>query len=188
AEAKIPKLSLGGATTGDAILGVVRDNLDTLGIPKSYGVNLQSHEVNAFGEHIVRLELTEGRGDDAAAIANHGVMVFSPEGKLLGYETPMPVGLGSAKGLELLAAARKAGLEEQGKLGFVRAEDGGWTVSVVVPKPQETASGRTIGATYEVFDLEHPEGRTLDLEGHGHDELLERFGHLLPNGAEVILN
>jgi len=187
AEARIPTLSLGGASTSEEITALVKDNLDVLGVPAAYGLNLQSHEVNAFGEHIVRVELTEGRDADAAAIANHGLLVFNADGKLLGYQTPMPVGLDTAEGLGLLEAARTAGLDQQGKLGFVKTEEGQWTVAVVVPKPVETESGAVIGATYQVFDLEHPQGRELDLEGHGHDELLERYGSLLPSGAEIML-
>ena len=160
-------------------------NLAKLGIPPEFGATLQSNQVNANGEHIVRIELTRGQGKDAEAIGNHGLLVFRKDGSLADYQPIFPAGLEAGDALKLLDMAKEAGLEEQGKVGFVRGEDGLWTVQVVKPK-EDAVKGSAIGATYQVYDLEHPEGREVDLEGHNHDELVERYGKYLPNGAEIL--
>lgn len=188
-EANLPQLTLTGQTP-EAAEALVKANLEKLDIGPEFGLELQSAQQNASGELVVRVELTRGRGDDAQPLANQGVLVFRADGSLADYQPVMPNGLRDGEALQLLDAAKQAGLDQQGKVGFVPKDGGGWTVQVVVPKEEGAASGaKTPGGYLQVYDLEHPEGRRVEYghvhgAGCGHEEKLKA---LLPAGAEILL-
>src|SRR5262249_34395690 len=56
---------------------LVQANLDRLGIGPDFGLKLQSvTEDDQYGQTIVRVRLTLGRGDGATPLDNHGILVF----------------------------------------------------------------------------------------------------------------
>lgn len=181
-EAAVPALSIGTKKDAATMTKLVADNLEKLGIGSHFGLNVQSQTVDKQGHHIVRLELTRGRGTDAEAIANNGVMVFRPDGTLADYQTTMPNGLTEQKAIELLDQAHQAGLHEHGKLGFVKDDAGEWTVQVVVPKDE----GAKLGHYLEVRDLKHPNGYRTEYAYNDREHMEQKLKGLLPSGAQVL--
>src|SRR5262249_24062480 len=62
---------------------LVQANLDKLGVGPDFGLKLQSvTRDDRFGQTIVRVQLTSGRGDGATLFNNHGILVFRRDGVL----------------------------------------------------------------------------------------------------------
>ncbi len=79
-EAAIPQLYLSRRPIDREVEPLIHANLDTL-VGPDFGLKLQSvtHESRllgriSFGQTIVRVQLTEGRGDDAIPLDNHGIL------------------------------------------------------------------------------------------------------------------
>jgi hypothetical protein len=177
--AKVPKLTLEG-NTPEAVSDFLQKNLKALGVGKDFGLTLQSHHVDAEGRQVVRVELTDGRGEDAKALGNHGVMVFRQDGSLMDFQRPLPAGLTNEKAKELLTQARKAGLDTHGApLAFAAREQGGFTVHAVAHE-----GGKLDGHLRE-YSLDAPGGKTHDYAYQHRDDHTHLQGYL-PSGAQVL--
>jgi hypothetical protein len=96
-EAATPYLRLPQRPTDHEVEALIQSNLDSLDIGPDFGLKLQSvTRENLFakavgsGQTIVRVQLTQGRGDGAAPLENHGILVFRRDGALADYHSPMP--------------------------------------------------------------------------------------------------
>ena len=96
-ESATPYLRLPRRPTDHEVEALIQSNLDTLGIGPDFGLKLQSvtrehlfRKAVGSGQTIARVQLTQGRGDGAAPLENHGILVFRRDGALADYHSPMP--------------------------------------------------------------------------------------------------
>ena len=98
-EASIPAIKLPGHFSDKKFDKFLDDNLDKLGIGPAFGLKLQNvvqetraKNKNSLAETIVRVQLTQGRGDGATLLNNHGILVFRADGTLADWHSPLPQG------------------------------------------------------------------------------------------------
>jgi hypothetical protein len=174
-EAAIPYLYLSQRPMDHDVEPLIQANLDRLVGPES-GLKLQSvtHESRlprriSFGQTIVRVQLTQGRGDGATPLDNHGILVFRRDGTLADYHAPLPTQGPSQQQAQtqlqeamqlrsLLARAKRLHLDQSGApLSIVRRPDGQWTVEARVMR------GTGLNAYLEVFTLDNPRGERPEI-------------------------
>src|SRR5262245_22518430 len=149
---------------------LVQANLDRLGVGPDFGLKLQSvTREDRFGQTIVRVQLTLGRGDDATPMNNHGILVFRRNGALADYHAPIPTNLSSQEQAQtlifqaeqvrpLIFQARRLLPHQIGApLSIVRRPDGQLTVEAHVMR------GDGLNAYLEVFTLDKPQGERREI-------------------------
>lgn len=173
-EAARPQLWLPPRWPDDKIEQMVRANIDKLGLGPDFGLKLQSvTRVNQLGrvsgppKTIVRVQLTEGRGENAALYDNHGILVFHASGMLTDYHSPIPSdevtsllpdAFQQTQVVSLLGQAEQLGLHRHGSpLSIVRQPDGLLTVEARVMR------GNDINPWMEVFTLDNPRGERREV-------------------------
>lgn len=165
-EAAVPDLQLPRDATDRKVDKLIQANLDRLGIGPDFGLKLLSvARESRFGKTIIRVQLTDGRGDGAALLDNHGILAFRADGTLADYHSPFPSDETSqisvqsnVEGPSLVNQAKRYGLDHRGGLlSIVRRPDGRLTV--------ESRAMRSEGiyCWMEVFSLEHPEGERREV-------------------------
>jgi len=184
-EARIPNLRLHRSTDQD-IEQLVRANLDRLGIGLDFGLKLQSViRDNRLGQTIVRVQVTDGRGNDATLLENHGILVFRSDGTLADYHSPLPSDEGlnvqsrmqvQARGL--MEEAKRMGIDQRGaRLSIVRMQDGRLTIEARVMRTEGS------NCWVEAFTLEHPEGARREVII---PTIPGRVSGLQPNGVQIL--
>ena len=165
-EAAVPDLRLPRDASDRKVDKLIQTNLDRLGIGPDFGLKLQSvTRETRFGQTIVRVQLTDGRGDGADLLENHGILVFRADGTLSDYYSPLPSDETSqisvqsnVEGPALVNQAKRFGLDQRGGLlSIVRRQDGKLAVEVRVMRSEG------IYCWLEVFSLEHPEGERREV-------------------------
>jgi len=165
-EVAVPDLRLPRLISDKKVDRLLQANLDQLGIGPDLGLKLQSvtHE-SRFGQTIVRVQLTDGRGSDAPLLENHGILMFRADGTLADYHSPVPTNDTSqmqAQSKErasvVINRAKRFGLDHHGGLlSIVRGFDGQLTVEARVLRSDG------IYCWLEVFTLEHPNGERREV-------------------------
>jgi hypothetical protein len=152
-EASVPNLRLKDRASFQEVNTLVQNNLDRLGIAPDFGLALQSvTRDERFKQTIVRVQLTEGRGNGAVPLENHGILVFRANGRLADYHKPVPDATPSDPG-RLISLARRLALDRHGvPLSIVRKPDGSLTVEARVLR------GTGINSWMEAFTLDNPHG------------------------------
>jgi hypothetical protein len=173
-EAATPMLWLHPRWQDDKVEQMLRANIDKLGIEPGFGLKLQSvtrvnHLRRGIGptQTIVRAQLTQGRGDGATPLDNHGILVFGASGMLTYYCAPLPPGddasprpeaFAQAQATALISQARQISLDERGApLSIVRGSDGRLTVEARVMR------GEGLNAHMQVFTLDNPRGERREI-------------------------
>jgi len=165
-EAAVPNLRLPRDASDRKVDKLIQTNLDTLGIGPDFGLKLQSvTRETRFGQTIARVQLTDGRGNDADLLDNHGILVFRVDGTLADYYSPLPSDETSqisvqskVEGPSLVNHAKRFGLDQRGGLlSIVRRQDGQLAVEVRVMRSEG------IYCWLEVFSLEHPGGERREV-------------------------
>jgi hypothetical protein len=173
-EAANPQLWLHPRWPDQKVEELVQANQDKLGIGPGFGLKLQSvtrinHRRPARDpeQTIVRVQLTQGRGDDATPLDNHGILVFHASGMLTDYHSPLPPGeqasllpdaLSQAQATALIGQASQLSLDERGApLSIVRRPDGQLTIEARVMR------GDGLNAYMEVFTLDNPRGERREI-------------------------
>jgi len=169
-EEGLPGLWLANWSTDRDIANFVDQYQDSLGTGPDFGLKLQSVtrlSGAAQGRIVVRVQLTQGRGEDATLLDNHGVLVFRANGDLADYHPPIPgtqgTGTGPDVSLTMQAAtaigrARQARLHLNGvPLSLVRKADGTLSVEARVLR------GEGLNAYVEVLTPENPSGERHEL-------------------------
>lgn len=160
-EAAAPDLRLPRRASDRNVDKMLQANLDLLGIGPDFGLRLQSvTSERRFGQTIVRVQLTEGRGGDAALFDNHGILTFRADGTLADYHSPLPSDEASQMRAQsnvqapaLVNQARRFGLDHRGgMLSIVRRLDGQLTVEARVMRSEG------FYCWIEAFTMQHPEG------------------------------
>lgn len=185
-DAAIPDLRLPQNPSDRNVNKLVQANLEKLGIGQEFGLKLQSvsRERN-FGQTTVRVQLTDGRGSDAALVENHGILIFRADGTLAEYYSPLPSegtsqmrAESSVQALALLKQARQSGLHHRGGLlSIVRRLDGQLTVEARVMRSEG------IYCWVESFTLEHPEGERREVIT---PTVPGKFRGVQPSGVEIL--
>jgi hypothetical protein len=185
-EAAVPELRLPKQVSEKKLNKMLQANLDKLGIGPEFGLKLQSvTRDRRFGQTIVRVQLTDGRGDDAELFDNAGVLVFRANGTLADYHSPLPEDTASSvqthtnvQMLSLLNQAKRFGLDRRGgRLAIVRGSNGRLTVEARVMR------GEGINSWIEAFTLDHPEGERREIIT---PTLPRKLSGLQPNGADIL--
>jgi hypothetical protein len=172
-EAAVPSLRLRNRATDQEIGALIQAKLDALGIGPEFGLALQSvTRDQRFGQTIVRVQLTLGRGANAELLDNHGILTFREGGRLIDYHGPLPAPVpqlpAALRAQEQLNAqmrvrasiawAKQSGLDRHGvPLTVRRKPDGELTVQARVLR------GRGLNEYAEVFSLEKPEGERREV-------------------------
>jgi hypothetical protein len=172
-EAATPQLWLHPRWPDHKVEQLIRANLDKLGVGLDFGLKLQSvTRVNylrrgiGLAQTIVRVQLTQGRGDDAKPLDNHGILVFHASGMLTDYHAPLPPddyaplsdAFSQAQALMAISQASQLNLDKRGAaLSLVRKPDGQLTVEARVMR------GEGINAYLEVFTLDNPQGERREI-------------------------
>ena len=165
-EAALPNLQIPQDASDRKVDKVIQANLDKLGIGPDFGLKMQSvARERRFGKTTVRVQLTDGRGDSAPLLDNHGILTFRADGTLADYHSPLPADQTSQitvqsnmEGPVLVNEARKFGLDRRGGLlSIVRRPNGGLAVEVRVMRSEG------IYCWLEVFSLDHPEGERREV-------------------------
>jgi hypothetical protein len=185
-EARIPNLRLRQRKTDQEIEQLVRANLDLLGIESDFGLKLQSViRDNRLGQTIVRVQLTDGREDDAALFENHGILTFRSDGTLADYHTPMPSDDGlnvqskmQVKVRGLMEEAKRLQIDQRGaRLSIVRMANGRLTIEARVMRTEGSY------CWVEAFTLEHPEGERREVII---PTIAGKLSGLQPNGVQIL--
>jgi hypothetical protein len=165
-EAALPNLRLPRKTSEKTIDKMLQANLGELGIAPEFGLKLQSvTREERFGRTMVRVQLTEGRGDDAAPLDNHGLLTFRAKGSLADYHSPLP-NVGSSllrlqsqtEAHSMLSQARQLRLNQHDvPLAIVRQAHGQLTVEARVMR------SKGFYCWAEVFTLENPNGERREV-------------------------
>lgn len=172
-EAAVPALRLRGRAGEQEVDALVQAQLDALGIGPEFGLALQGvvHD-RRFGQTIVRVQLTMGRGANAVPLANHGILTFRSNGRLADYHGPLPPVASQlpaalraqaqttvqVQARTILERARQIGLDRHGvAMTLVRTADGALTVQASVLR------GRGRDERAEVYSLENPHGERRDV-------------------------
>ena len=173
-EAATPYLRLPPRPTDDQVEALIQSNLDGLGIGPDFGLKLQSvtrehllRKAVDSGQTIVRVQLTQGRGDGAAPLENHGILVFRRDGALADYHSPMPADqraslqqkvFSQAQAMTVIGRAKQQSLDQLGApLSIVRRADGQLTVETRVMR------GAGLNAYMEVYTLDKPQGERREV-------------------------
>jgi hypothetical protein len=153
---------------------MVQANQDKLGVGPDLGLKLQSvTRINHFrrgigpAQTIVRVQLTQGRGEGATPLDNHGILVFHASGMLTDYHSPLPPGeqasllpdvFAQAEAITMIGQAHQLSLGERGApLSLVRSPAGRLTVEARVMR------GEGLNAWMEVFTLDNPRGERREI-------------------------
>jgi hypothetical protein len=172
-EAATPQLWLHPRWPDQKVEQLIQANLDKLGVGPDFGLKLQSvTRVNFLrrgigpAQTIVRVQLTQGRGEGAKPLDNHGILVFRADGALADYHAPLPPrdatslteAFAQAEALEVISQASQFSLDQHGApLSLVRRPDGQLTVEARVIR------GEGINAYLEVFTLDNPRGERREV-------------------------
>lgn len=165
-EAAAPELRLPQAASDRKVNRLLQANLENLGIGPDFGLKLKSvTRERRFGQTIVRVQLTEGRGEDAPVLDNYGLLTFRGDGTLADYHSPLPPEDGlhvlmqaQAETRALMDEAKRLHIDRRGApLSIVRRPDGQLTVEARVIRSE--------GINYwiEVFTLENPHGERREV-------------------------
>src|SRR5262249_39850338 len=155
-----------GASDQD-VDNLVQANLNTLGIGPAFGLNVQSvTRDRRFGQTIVRVQLTDGRGNAAVPFDNHGILTFRSDRRLADYYSPLSALDGSrvqtpmqtqSKALALMNAAKTLRLDQHdAPLSLVRRA-GHLTIEARVLRTEGFL------CWVEAFTPEHPEGERREV-------------------------
>ncbi len=149
---------------------LLQANLDKLGIGPEFGLKLQSvTRDERYGQTIVRVQLTMGRGDGATPLDNHGILVFRRNGTLADYHAPIPPNESSQEQAQvqriqaeqirpLIIQAQQLRLDQRDiPLSIVRRPNGQLTVEARVMR------GEGMNAYMEVFTLDKPQGERREI-------------------------
>jgi hypothetical protein len=157
------------------IEGFLQTNLDKLGIGPDFGLKLQSvtgdnrprRATDGPAETIVRVQLTQGRGDVATPLENHGILVFRANGTLADYHAPLPSSdhvsplageFSQRQAMAMIGLAKHFRLDTLGApLSIVRRVDGRLTVEARVMR------GEGLKVYMEVFSLDNPQGERREV-------------------------
>jgi hypothetical protein len=173
-EAATPYLRLPPRPTDHEVEALIQSNLDALGIGPDFGLKVQNvirevlfAKAVGSGQTIVRAQLTQGRGDGAAPLENHGILVFRRDGELADYHSPMPSAereslqskvFSQAHAKTVIGRAKQLSLDQRGApLSIVRRADGQLTVEARVMR------GAGLNAYMEVYTLETPQGERREI-------------------------
>jgi hypothetical protein len=185
-EAAVPDLKLSPNSSNQDIDQFVQNNLDQLGIGLEFGLKLQSVvRDRRFRQTIVRVQLTDGRGNDAELFENHGILVFRKDGTLADYHSPLPSTEGlqthmqmQAKARTLIDKARQFHIDRHDTpLSFVRRPDKQLTVEARVMR------NKGFYSWVEAFTLEHPEGERREVITR---TLPNKLSGLQPGGVQIL--
>src|SRR5262245_7713068 len=147
---------------------LLQANLDRLGVGPDFGLKLQSvTQDDQYGQTVVRVQLTLGRGDGATPLNNHGILVFRRNGTLADYHAPLtPNAPLQAQDLmvqaeqirPLIVQAKQLRLDQlDAPLSIVRRPDGRLTIETRVMR------GEGLNAYLEVFTLDNPRGERREI-------------------------
>lgn len=173
-EASIPSLRLPGRYLDRKFEKYIAENLDELGIGPNFGLKTLSvtqerrvRKPNGLLWTIVRVQLTQGRGNGATPLDNYGILVFRTDGTLADWHSPMPSGQlqtvhsdGSiqAQSVQILSKAQAQRLDQHGvPVALVRRPDGTITAEARVLR------GKGLNAYLEVFSSEKPGGERREI-------------------------
>lgn len=165
-EAAMPDLRLPRRVKERRLDNLIQASLDELGIGPDFGLRLQSVTRDSLsGQTIVRVQLTDGRGSDAALLENHGILTFRADGTLADYHSPLPSdgasqmrAQSSVHAMTLVNQARQFGLDRRGGLlSIVRGPDGQLSVEARVMRSEG------LNCWAEVFSVKHPEGERREV-------------------------
>ncbi len=173
-EAATPKLWLHPRWPDQQVERMVQANIDKLGIGPDFGLKLQGvTRINNLrrgigpGQTIVRVQLTQGRGEGATPLDNHGILVFHASGMLTDYHTPLPQShdaslladaFSQSQALASLSQANQLRLDQRGApLSIVRSPEGRLTVEARVMR------GEGLNVWMEVFTLDNPLGERREI-------------------------
>jgi hypothetical protein len=167
-EAAVPDLRLPRRWPNDKVEAVIQANLDRLGIGPDFGLKLQNvTQEHRLGQTIVRVQLTQGRGEGATPLDNHGLLVFRWNGTLADYHAPIPPAehasllpevFAQVQAMRMIGQAKQLSLDQRGApLSIVRRPDGQLTVETRVMR------GEGLNAYMEVFTLDNPKGERREI-------------------------
>jgi hypothetical protein len=173
-EAATPQLRLPPQWPDQKIEQLIQANIDKLGIGPDFGLKMQSvtrsnHLVRGMGpqQAIVRVQLTQGRGDGATPLDNHGILVFRASGALADYHSPLPSddsplpiaeAFSQTQAATMISQANQLSLAQRGaQLSIVRRADGQLTVEARVMR------GAGLNTYMEVFTLDNPHGERREI-------------------------
>jgi hypothetical protein len=185
-EAAVPDLRLPRKTSDKAINKMLQASLDELGIGPEFGLKLQNVTRDPrFGQTVVRVQLTEGRGDDAVPMDNHGILTFRDNDTLADYYPPLS-NEGASKtrlqswseGRSLMARAKLLTLDHHGApLSIVLRADGHLTVEARVMR------SKGFYCWMDVFTLENPHGERREIIT---PPIPKKISGYQPNGVQIL--
>lgn len=172
-EAALPHLNVPRQWTDGRIEEYILSHQNDLGIGPEFGLKLQSViRTNdsgvppAFEQTIVRVQLTEGRGEGSNPLENHGILVFRADGTLADYHSPLP-GDSMQLAAEYFAQAQAASEIDKARqhrmsqlgvpLALRRQRNGRISVEARVLR------GEGLNAYMEVFTLGNPRGERHEI-------------------------
>jgi hypothetical protein len=172
-EAALPRLNVPRWWPDASIEAYILSHANDLGIGPEFGLRLQSiSRTNGSGmspalkQTIVRVQLTEGRGEGSIPLENHGILVFRADGTLADYHAPLPGHshqLAADYFMQVQAAseigkARQLRMSRFGvPLALVRQPNGRITVEARVIR------GEGLNAYMEVFTPGNPRGQRHEI-------------------------
>jgi hypothetical protein len=170
-EAATPQLWLHPRWSDQKVEQLIQANLDKLGVGPDFGLKLQSViRVNFLRrgigpeQTIVRVQLTQGRGEGGKPLDNHGILVFRADGLLADYHAPLPPRDAAsltdafAQAMAVIGQASQLGLDgHDAPLSIVRQPDGQLAVEARVMR------GEGMNAYLEVFTLDNPRGERREI-------------------------
>jgi hypothetical protein len=185
-EAAVPDLRLPKHASDQDVDELVQANRDRLGIGPEFGLKLLSvTRDRRFGETIVRVQLTDGRGTDDGLFDNHGILTFRSDRTLADYHSPLPSdgtshirAHSNVRARAVINQAKQFGLDHRGGLlSLVRRPDGQLTVEARVM--------RTEGITcwVDAFTLENPQGERREVIT---PTVPRKISGLQPNGVQIL--
>jgi len=173
-EASIPAIKLPGKYSDRKFDKFIAENLDSLGIGPNFGLKPISviqedrfKNKKGLDETIVRVQLTQGRGDGATLLDNHGILVFRGNGSLAEWHSPMPNGNthtpGSgdpeeSKSLAMLSHAKADKLDQHGVPVRLVARPNG-----SVRAEAHVMRGKGPNTYMEVFTSDNPAGERREI-------------------------
>jgi hypothetical protein len=185
-EAAVPDLRLPKRASDQDVDQLVQANLDKLGIGPDFGLKLQSvTRDQRFGQTIVRVQLTHGRGGNAALLDNHGILAFRADRTLADYHSPLPSegssqihAKSTVRAMALVNHAKQFGIDSRGALlSIVRGPKGRLTVEARVMRSEG------LRCWVDAFTLEHPEGERRAVIT---PTFAGRLSGLQPSGVQIL--